>query len=102
MARKVEELMVHEKFQKGTQSEIRKLFELTNSIKAERRQLSDCFLDVYLDNAVKAQRMQRSVYAFGLNRERPGYFTLSFKTNMQAPIQTLVSSSRWNLYPFKA
>lgn len=30
----------------------------------------------------------RSVYAFGLNRDRPGYFSLSFKANRDAAIQT--------------
>ncbi|PWN50172.1 hypothetical protein IE53DRAFT_107949 [Violaceomyces palustris] len=30
----------------------------------------------------------RSVYAFGLNRHRPGYFNLSFKANRDAAIQT--------------
>jgi len=99
MARKVEELMVHEKYQKGSLSEIRKppTF-LLLIIYYSGSGPSLCFFfgnpltDVYLDNAVKAQRLkQRSVYAFGLNRERPGYFTLSFKTNMEAPIQILVS-----------
>ncbi|KAG8887672.1 Transcription elongation factor spt6, partial [Tulasnella sp. 403] len=67
MARRIDELMMHDKFQKGSESEIH----------------------VYLDNAVKAQRGQaRSVYAFGLNRNRPGYFNLHFKTNMNSPIQT--------------
>lgn len=31
---------------------------------------------------------QRSVYAFGLNRDRPGYFNLSFKASRDAAIQT--------------
>ncbi|PWZ02826.1 transcription elongation factor SPT6 [Testicularia cyperi] len=30
----------------------------------------------------------RSAYAFGLNKERPGYFNLSFKANRDAAIQT--------------
>ncbi|KAN0066079.1 Transcription elongation factor spt6 [Thecaphora frezii] len=30
----------------------------------------------------------RSVYAFGLNKQRPGYFNLSFKANRDAAIQT--------------
>ncbi len=30
----------------------------------------------------------RSVYAFGLNKDRPGYFNLSFKANRDAAIQT--------------
>ncbi|KAG8886008.1 Transcription elongation factor spt6 [Tulasnella sp. 331] len=67
MARRVEELLAHEKCQKGSEIEIH----------------------VYLDNFIKAQRgTVRSVYAFGLNRQRPGYFNLYFKTNMNSPIQT--------------
>ncbi|KAG8984083.1 Transcription elongation factor spt6 [Tulasnella sp. JGI-2019a] len=67
MARRVEELLAHEKCQKGSEMEIH----------------------VYLDNYIKAQRgTVRSVYAFGLNRDRPGYFNLYFKTNMNSPIQT--------------
>lgn len=85
MARRVEELMAHDKFQKGSDTEIRAssgLFLLAQLIATP---------DVYLDNAVKAQRGQvRSVYAFGLNRKRPGYFNLYFKTNMNSPIQTWV------------
>ncbi|KAG8966029.1 Transcription elongation factor spt6 [Tulasnella sp. 419] len=68
MARKVEELMAHEKFHKGTDAEIHE----------------------FLENALKAQRgaQTRSVYAFGLNRERPGNFGLHFKTKVGSPIAT--------------
>ena len=34
----------------------------------------------------------KSIYAFGLNRARPGYFNLSFLANKNAPIQTWVSN----------
>jgi transcription elongation factor SPT6 len=33
----------------------------------------------------------KSIYAFGLNRSKPGYFNLSFLANKNAPIQTWVS-----------
>lgn len=33
----------------------------------------------------------RSLYAFGLNPERPGYFNLMFKSNSNAPVVTWVS-----------
>lgn len=33
----------------------------------------------------------KSIYAFGLNRAKPGYFNLSFLANKNAPIQTWVS-----------
>lgn len=88
MARKVEELMAHPKFERGSESEIRMYLpgSCTRLI-ADLRRLSD----VTLDNKVKAQRgTVRSVYAFGLNAQRPGYFNLYFKTNMNSPIQTWV------------
>ncbi|KAG9012475.1 Transcription elongation factor spt6 [Tulasnella sp. 427] len=68
MARRVEELMVHEKFMKGTDSEIH----------------------VELDQKIRGMRNQRSVYAFGLNRDRPGWFKLHFKANTMSPIQMML------------
>ena len=44
-------------------------------------------METYLTNASLANPT-RSVYAFGLNKERPGYFDLSFKANSSAPVQT--------------
>ncbi|WFD25267.1 Transcription elongation factor spt6 [Malassezia nana] len=44
-------------------------------------------VEAYLTNASLANP-NRSVYAFGLNKERPGYFDLSFKANSSAPVQT--------------
>ena len=44
-------------------------------------------VETYLTNASLANPT-RSVYAFGLNKERPGYFDLSFKANSSAPVQT--------------
>lgn len=44
-------------------------------------------LHEYLTNTSLANP-SRSVYAFGLNTERPGYFDLAFKANAAAPIQT--------------
>lgn len=44
-------------------------------------------LHAYLTNASLANP-NRSVYAFGLNKHRPGYFDLAFKANSTAPIQT--------------
>lgn len=35
-----------------------------------------------------AANPRRSIYAFGLDRERPGYFKLSYKANREAPIET--------------
>lgn len=44
-------------------------------------------LHSYLTNTSLANPA-RSVYAFGLNTTRPGYFDLAFKANADAPIQT--------------
>lgn len=44
----------------------------------------------WLTNFVK-MNPNRSSYAFGLNRKRPGYFDLSFLANINAPVQTWVS-----------
>ncbi|EPQ32196.1 uncharacterized protein PFL1_00393 [Pseudozyma flocculosa PF-1] len=44
-------------------------------------------LNRYLTNWSLANP-SRSVYAFGLNKQRPGYFNLSFKANRDAAIQT--------------
>ncbi|KAL4401577.1 Transcription elongation factor Spt6 [Malassezia pachydermatis] len=65
MAAMVEMMMNHEKY-KGADEEA---------------------LHTYLTNASLANP-NRSVYAFGLNKDHPGYFNLAFKANSQAPIQT--------------
>ena len=44
-------------------------------------------LHTFLTNASLANP-NRSVYAFGLNKQHPGYFDLAFKANSQAPIQS--------------
>ncbi|KIO20227.1 hypothetical protein M407DRAFT_30136 [Tulasnella calospora MUT 4182] len=77
MARKVEELMAHDKFNgKPTDSEIH----------------------VDLDQKIRSMRTIRSVYAFGLNRSRPGCFNLHFKANTMSPIQTLLVKVNPNGY----
>ncbi|KIJ44055.1 hypothetical protein M422DRAFT_60198 [Sphaerobolus stellatus SS14] len=65
MARKTEELMSHEKFKPGTEDE----------------------LHAYLKNFV-TMNPNKSVYAFGLNRKKPGHFNLCFLANKGAAIQT--------------
>jgi SH2 domain len=47
-------------------------------------------LDAYLKNFV-IMNPNKSVYAFGLNRKKPGHFNLAFLANRTAPIQTWVS-----------
>ncbi|KAF8319346.1 hypothetical protein DL93DRAFT_2178674 [Clavulina sp. PMI_390] len=65
MSRKVDDLMASEKYKGGTPQE------LTN----------------WLTNFVK-MNPNRSSYAFGLNRQKPGYFNLSFLANIDSPVQT--------------
>lgn len=65
MAAMVEMMMNHEKY-KGADTET---------------------LHRFLTNASLANPT-RSIYAFGLNQQRPGYFDLAFKANSSAPIQT--------------
>ncbi|CAE6509346.1 unnamed protein product [Rhizoctonia solani] len=65
MARKVEELIAHEKYKAGSEAELHK----------------------YLKEYV-IMHPTKSIYAFGINRTKPGYFNLSFLANKNAPIQT--------------
>ena len=45
--------------------------------------------DNWLTNFVK-MNPNRSSYAFGLNRQKAGYFNLSFLANINSPVQTWV------------
>ncbi|KAF8576398.1 transcription elongation factor Spt6 [Ramaria rubella] len=65
MARKTEELMAHEKFKGGNEDE----------------------LHAFLKNFV-SMNPNKSVYAFGLNRKKPGHFNLAFLANKTSVIQT--------------
>ncbi|KAF8522273.1 transcription elongation factor Spt6 [Hysterangium stoloniferum] len=64
MARKTEELMAHEKFKAGSEDE----------------------LHAFLKNFV-SMNPNKSVYAFGLNRKKPGHFNLAFLANKTSVIQ---------------
>ncbi|ANB15993.1 chromatin-remodeling histone chaperone SPT6 [Sugiyamaella lignohabitans] len=68
MARKVDEMVASDKFQKGSRAEVEK------------------WLTAYTDASAN-----RSVYAFCFDHKHPGYFLLCFKTNRQTPVQT------WNV-----
>ncbi|KZO97710.1 hypothetical protein CALVIDRAFT_535812 [Calocera viscosa TUFC12733] len=70
MAKRVSDLMEHEKFYKGTSPE---------RADAERRQ--------YLTEFVMANP-NKSIYAFGLDRQHPGYFVVDFMVNKNIPMQT--------------
>ncbi|KAF8447735.1 SH2 domain-containing protein [Boletus edulis BED1] len=64
-ARKVEELMAHEKFKQGSEDE----------------------LHLSLKNFVAANPA-KSIYGFTLNRKKPGHFNLCFLANKNATVQT--------------
>ncbi|KAF9013878.1 SH2 domain-containing protein [Cyathus striatus] len=65
IARRVEELMAHEKFKHGSEDE----------------------LHLFLKNFVAANPA-KSMYGFTLNRKRPGHFNLCFLANKNAAVQT--------------
>ncbi|PCH37999.1 transcription elongation factor Spt6 [Wolfiporia cocos MD-104 SS10] len=65
MARKVEELMAHEKYKHGTEDD----------------------LHLFLKNFVAANPA-KSAYGFTLNRKRPGHFNLCFLANKNSTVQT--------------
>ncbi|OAX41960.1 transcription elongation factor Spt6 [Rhizopogon vinicolor AM-OR11-026] len=64
-ARKVEELMAHEKFKHGSEDE----------------------LHLFLKNFVAANPA-KSIYGFTLNRRKPGHFNLCFLANKNSTVQT--------------
>ncbi|KDQ60952.1 hypothetical protein JAAARDRAFT_55682 [Jaapia argillacea MUCL 33604] len=65
MARRVEELMAHEKFKAGTEDD----------------------LHLFLKNFVAANP-SKSAYGFTLNRKRPGHFSLCFLANKNSTVQS--------------
>ncbi|KZT42027.1 transcription elongation factor Spt6 [Sistotremastrum suecicum HHB10207 ss-3] len=65
MARRVEDLMSHEKFRRGSDDEIHD----------------------YLRNFILANP-NKSIYCFSLNRKKPGHFNLVFLANKNSPVQT--------------
>ena len=84
MARKVEELMAHEKFKHGPEDELREwIFHLFP------RQTLMVQVDLFLKNFVAANP-SKSAYGFTLNRKRPGHFNLCFLANKNSTVQTWV------------
>ncbi|KDR81667.1 hypothetical protein GALMADRAFT_239777 [Galerina marginata CBS 339.88] len=65
MARRVEELMAHEKFKHGSEDD----------------------LHIFLKNFLAANPA-KSMYGFTLNRKRPGHFSLCFLANKNSTVQT--------------
>ena len=79
MARKVDEMTTHEKFQKGTRTETGVFFIRYLALTTEQ------WLTSYSE-----ANPRRSAYAFCLDRQHPGYFDLCFKTSPKAPVRSWV------------
>jgi len=65
MARKVDEMTTHEKFQRGSRDD------------------TEQWLTTYSE-----ANPRRSAYAFCIDKEHPGYFDLCFKTSPRAPVKS--------------
>lgn len=87
MARRVEELMNHEKFKKDD-DELRKWFFLTTG-KIYCFTHKPILIEKFLVNFVSANP-SKSIYGFTLNRKKPGHFNLSFLAKKGSSIQTWV------------
>ena len=83
MARRVEELMNHEKFKSGSEDDLRQFLYLAASMC--HSSLIDLFLKNYL-----AANPAKSMYGFTLNRKKPGHFNLCFLANKNSSVQTWV------------
>lgn len=84
MARRVEELMAHEKFKHGSEDELRR-FITSSGYPGTHLQFPDLFLKNFL-----AANPAKSMYGFTLNRKRPGHFSLCFLANKNSAVQTWV------------
>ena len=84
IARRVEELMAHEKFKAGPEDELRK------SRLPLQCGFSNSSPDLFLKNFVKANP-SKSAYGFTLNRRKPGHFNLCFLANKGTAVQTWAS-----------
>jgi transcription elongation factor SPT6 len=87
MARKVEELMAHDRFKHGSEDDLReKNFESGGDF------IYWFVADLYLKNSLAANP-GKSMYGFALNRKRPGHFSLCFLANKNSVVQTWVRSN---------
>ena len=84
MAKKVDEMTMHEKFKEGTKDDTGKLSSFTrpHSQFLANWLLSERWLSTYTQANPK-----RSVYAFCFNPKYPGYFYLCFKAGQHAHLQ---------------
>lgn len=82
MAKKVDEIMTDERYQGGSKAETGKL-QLENPVTIYRRSSLIPRTEKWL-NAYMEANPRRSMYAFCINREFPGYFLLCFKASQAA------------------
>lgn len=82
MAKKVDEMTQHEKYQKGSRSDIGK-FKQCHISRNYTYITPEKWLSTYTEANPK-----RSVYAFGLDPRHPGYFFLAFKAGYSASVNS--------------
>jgi transcription elongation factor SPT6 len=78
MARKVDEMTTHEKFQRGSRAD-------TGKHLLPARLIAEQWLTSYSE-----ANPRRSAYAFCVDKEHPGCFDLCFKTSPNAPVKSWV------------
>ena len=83
MARKVDEMTQHEKYQKGSKTDIGK----PTHFLAFHKVILMAQLEKWLTTYTEANP-KRSVYAFGLDPRHPGYFFLAFKAGFNAQVNS--------------
>jgi transcription elongation factor SPT6 len=82
MAKKVEELMQHEKFQKGSRADLGKFSRFHQPcIVQHLTAAAEKWLTTYID-----ANPNRSTYAFCLDTKHPGYFYLCFKASRNSKV----------------
>ena len=84
MARKVDEMMLHEKYQNGSKSDTGMV--IYHSVSHIKHLLTRQPLERWLTTYTEANP-KRSVYAFCIDPKHPGYFYLCFKAGQHAQLQ---------------
>ena len=85
MARKVDEMTLHEKYQNGSRSETGSSFTGRIFRRLNLPKLTSHSPDKWLTTYTEANP-KRSMYAFCINPKHPGYFFLSYKAGQKAPL----------------
>ena len=83
MAKKVDDMTVHEKFQSGT----KEATGMSTPIKPKNVTILTVLLEKWLTTYTMANP-SRSVYAFCIDPKHPGYFHLCFKAGLKAPLNS--------------